>query len=126
VLVEHGTLLFPAPGFGVARFSSLREDRQVAYLESWQKSRLLQRRLVFVSLRAILTMGYFADPAVLRALGLAPRALTTPVIEADLLWPRIGASPESIALRREDVTAGPDGLSLGVEGPLHPGYEARG
>src|SRR5690606_34594677 len=44
VLIEHGTLLFPAPGFGVARFSSLREDQQVAYLESWQKSRLLHRR----------------------------------------------------------------------------------
>jgi len=28
-LVEHGTLLFPAPGLGFARFSALRDDQQV-------------------------------------------------------------------------------------------------
>jgi hypothetical protein len=125
VLVEHATLVFPAPGLGFARFSSLREDQQVAYLQSWQRSRLLPRRLVFVSLRAILTMGYFADPAVLRALGLAPRAIATPAIEADLLWPRVGASPQSIAVRAGELASSGSGEPLGVEGPLHPDFEAR-
>jgi hypothetical protein len=126
VLVEHATLLFPAPGAGgFRRFSALGEEQQVGYLTGWQRSALLPRRLVFVSLRAILTMGYFADPAVLRALGLAPRAIVTPVCRADLLWPRIGALPATIRYRPEDVRPAAPGAPLGEEGPLHPAYEAR-
>ena len=125
VLVEHGSLLFPAPGYGgTRRFSALRDEQQVSYLIGWQRSALLPRRLVFVSLRAILTMGYFADPAVLRALGLAPRAIVTPVIEADLLWPRIGESPSTIRYGAGDVTPKTAPVPLGYEGPLHPDYEA--
>src|SRR5262249_16862494 len=42
VLVEHASLVFPAPGKGgFRRFSSLDEQQQVAYLVGWQRSRLL-------------------------------------------------------------------------------------
>jgi len=125
VLVEHATLVFPAPGKGgFGRFSGLSAEQQVRYLLGWQRSALLPRRLVFVSLRAILTMGYFADPAVLRALGLAPRAIVTPVGEADLLWPRIGEPPSAIRHRAQDVTPPAAAVPLGYEGPLHADYEA--
>jgi len=121
-LVEHGTILFPAPGGlrggGMRRFSGLSPEQRTAVLEGWQRSSLFVRRLVFVSLRAILTMGYLASPAVLRALGLAPREIPTPVCEADLLYPRIGALPSSIALRAADLTPPSDGTPLGPTGPL--------
>jgi hypothetical protein len=126
VLVEHASLIFPAPGHaGRRRFSALRDEQQVSYLIGWQHSALLPRRLVFISLRAILTMGYFADPAVLRALGLAPRAIVTPVVEADLLWPRIGAPPSAIRHRPQDLAPPASRPPLGPEGPLHPDYAAR-
>jgi hypothetical protein len=126
VLVEHASLIFPAPGKGgFRRFSSLDEAQQVAYLRGWQRSSLLPRRLVFVSLRAILTMGYFGDPAVLRTLGLAPRAIDVPVIEADLLWPRVGEPRSAIRHRAEDVTPARVPVPLGPEGPLHADFEAR-
>lgn len=125
VLVEHATLLFPAPGSGgMRRFSALDQAQQVAYLTGWQNSRLLPRRLVFVSLRAILTMGYFGDPAVLRALGIAPRAFPTPVCEADLLWPRVGQPRSTIRHRPEDVSRPQTPEPLGYEGPLHADYAA--
>jgi hypothetical protein len=127
VLVEHATLLFPAPGSGgFKRFSALDESQQVAYLRGWQSSRLLPRRLVFVSLRAILTMGYFGDPAVLRALGIAPRAMVTPVCEADLLWPRVGQARSTIRYRTEDVTPLAVAEPLGPVGPLHPDFVEPG
>jgi len=126
VLVEHASLVFPAPGRGgFRRFSALDEAQQVAYLRGWQRSALLPRRLVFVSLRAILTMGYFGDPGVLRALGLAPRRVATPVCEADLLWPPVGRPRAAIRHRAEDVRPFPPAVPLGVEGPLHPDYEER-
>ena len=61
-----------------------------AVLEGWRTSRWFLRRLVFTSLRAIVTQGYFADAAVLRALGLAPLAIEAPVTAADTLYPPIG------------------------------------
>jgi hypothetical protein len=91
-LLEHATLFFPAPGrAGRRRFSSLALEQRTASLEAWRTSRLYPRRLVFSSLRAILTMGYFAHPSVLRQLGLAPYAVRTPIRD-DLWYPRIGAS----------------------------------
>ena len=73
VLIEHATLLFPGPGVtGFRRFSAQTLDQRMAVLEGWARSSLVPRRLVFQSLRAVLTMGYFASPAVLRAMELAP------------------------------------------------------
>ena len=92
VLIEHGTLVFPPPGAGGRRrFSALRPAQQIVYLDGWRTSGLFFRRLVFTSLRAILTMGYVAHPAVLRELGLVPRPVETPPCAADDLWPPISA-----------------------------------
>jgi hypothetical protein len=108
VLIEHATVLFPAPGRGGRRrFSSLDREQQVAALDGWRRSRLFPRRLVFTSLRAILTMGYFADPAVLRHLGLAPREIARRPIAADRLWPRIGELPAAPCVASDDVAEVP-------------------
>ena len=100
-LVEHATLIFPAPGGlrGLRRFSSLDLAQRVAVLAAWRSSRLFPRRLVFTSLRALLTLGYFAHPP------------------ADCLYPRIGASPDSIPYRAEDVTAPRTAPPLGPDAP---------
>ena len=91
-LFEHATLIFPAKGRGgMRRFSSLRGDQQVAVLDAWSDSSLFLRRLAFVSLRSMLTMGYFNYPPVARRLGVAPLAIEPPVCEADLLYPAVGA-----------------------------------
>jgi len=124
-LIEHATLLFPAPGGALAgrrRFSSLDEAQRVAVLEGWRTSGLFARRIVFTSLRAILTMGYFAHSGVLRALHLAPLAIAAPVRDADLLYPRVGQSPATIAFTRDDLTPPSDGTPLDPYGPLDPRY----
>jgi hypothetical protein len=122
-LVEHGTLLFPTPGRGgMRRFSSQDVEHRVAALDGWAESTLFFRRVVFTSLRAVLTMGYFAHPPVVRRLGLAPLVIESPVCEADLLYPRIGERPESIAETAADLTAPSEGVPLPQDGPLHPGF----
>ncbi len=126
--VEHGTLVFAAPGpGGRRRFSSLATEQQVALLESWRTSRFFPLRLIFTSLRAILTMGYFASPEVLRPLRLAPYAIETPVREADLLFPGIGQSRASIRHTAADVAASREtsATPLDPDGPLHPRFRER-
>ncbi len=125
-LVEQATLVLPAPGAGGrARFSCLCPAQRIAALEGWQRSRFFPRRLVFTSLRAILTMAYFADPAVLRGLGLAPYQVEVPVCEADLLYPPIGKPPSAIRFRRADLTPPSDGTPL-LGAPLHPDFAEDG
>jgi hypothetical protein len=126
-LFQHATVFFPARhALGFRRFSALPPEQQVEVLSAWSSSRLFPRRLAFMSLRAILTMGYFADPAVLHRLGLAPRAIATPVREADLLYPPIGASPAAIAYGPTDLSPPREGVPLGADGEPHPDYaEAR-
>ena len=122
-LVEHGTLLFPTPGRGgMRRFSSQDVEHRVAALDGWAESTLFFRRVVFTSLRAVLTMGYFAHPPVVRRLGLAPLAIESPICEADLLYPRIGERPESIGKTAADLTVPSEGIPLVQDGPLHPGF----
>jgi hypothetical protein len=128
-LVEHATLVFPAPGWdGWRRFSALDAERRGAVLEGWRTSRFFPRRLVFTSLRAIVTQGYFADPAVLRSLSLAPREITAKVHAADALYPPIGAARSAIRYTPEQVVVHgpldrpPAEEPLGTEGPLHPDY----
>ena len=123
VLVEHGTLLFPAPGWnGFRRFSALSEAQRVAVLDGWRRSRLFPRRLVFTSLRALLAMGYLADPRVLRALDLAPRDIEPGVVEADLLYPPVGRGREAIRWTAADLTPPGTRPPLGPDTPLHPDY----
>jgi hypothetical protein len=125
-LIEHGTLFLPAPGpRGWRRFSSLSTEQQAAVLESWRASRLYPRRVVFMSLRAILAMGYLALPRVLRELRMAPRDFETPVCEADLLYPPIGRGPEAIRYSTADLTPPSDGTPLSLEAPLHPRYAEK-
>jgi hypothetical protein len=122
-LVEHATVFFPAPGrAGLRRFSALDAEQRVAVLDGWADSSLFARRLVFTSLRAVLTMGYFAHPPVLRELGLAPLAIDTPICEADLLYPRIGEHPATIGLTRAELTPPSDGIPLALDGALRPGF----
>ena len=125
-LIEHGTLFLPAPGpRGWQRFSSLSTEQQAAALEGWRTSRFYPRRLVFMSLRAILSMGYLAHPRVLRQLRQAPLDFETPVCEADLLFPPIGRGPEAIRYSSADLTPPSDGTPLSLDGPLHPRYAEK-
>ena len=64
----HRRLVVAPRWDGWRRFSALDAERRGAVLEGWRRSRWFARRLVFTSLRAIVTQAYFADPAVLRAL----------------------------------------------------------
>jgi hypothetical protein len=120
---EHATLVFPAPGLGGRRrFSSLDLERRTAVLEGWAASRGRARCLAFGNLRAIVTLGYFAHPPVLRQLGLAPWAIDTPVCEADLLYPRVGSHPDSIAWTRADLTPSRAAVPLDCAGPRLSGW----
>jgi hypothetical protein len=122
-LVEHATLLFPAPGWGGRRrFSGLTEPQRVAVLDGWAESSLFVRRLVFTTLRALLTMGFFAHPPVLRALKLAPLAIDTPIVEADLLYPRIGEHPDSIPFTRADLTPAREAIPLALDAPVRADF----
>jgi hypothetical protein len=122
-LVEHATLLFPAPGRGgMRRYSSLDTQQRVAALDGWEQSAFFARRVVFTSLRALWTMGYFANPSVVRKLGMAPLAIDTPICEADLLYPRIGEHPDSIQLTESDLTPPSEAEPLEIHGPLHAAY----
>jgi hypothetical protein len=124
-LVEQATFFFPAPGpGGRRRFSSLTAEQGAAALGGWRSSGLPARRLVFTSLRAVLTNCYVADPSVLRELELAPFEIETPVLEADLLYPPIGRPPAEIVHTRGDLTAPSAGVPVALDGPLHRAYRA--
>jgi hypothetical protein len=125
-LVEHSTVLFPAPGRNRRRrYTALTLDQRIAVLDAWGKSSLSLRRLVFLSLRSILTMGYFAHPPVLRQLGVAPLAIRSPICEADLLYPPIGRPRSEIRYTRDDLTAPSDGVPLALDAPLDPAFAER-
>lgn len=125
VLVEQAPLIFPAPGPSFRRFSDLDREKQEASLRAWGSSRSGLRRLVFTSLRAVLTMGYLGHPVVLRHLGLAPYAIDTPVLRSDLLYPRAGRHPSTNSLTPADLTAPSDGTPLDLQGPLHADYAEK-
>jgi hypothetical protein len=123
VFFEHATLVFPAPGRGGRRrFTALAPEQRIALLDDWGRSRLRLRRIVFASLRTLLTSAYFASPQVLRATGLAPLAFETPVVEADLLYPPIGQPREAIRWRSDDLARPVARTPLDPHGPLHPAY----
>jgi hypothetical protein len=126
LLFEQATIFLPAPGRGgFRRFSALDDVQRVAVLRGWSESRVFLRRLAFTALRAVLTMGYLGHPVVMRHLHLAPLDLPSPVCEADLLYPRIGAHPESIQLREADLWTS-DGTPLDPNAPVHPDYRGQG
>ena len=51
------------------RFSDLPSDVQERYLAGWEHSRFYLRRMVFQSLRALMSMAFLASPEVERAIG---------------------------------------------------------
>jgi hypothetical protein len=118
LLVEQATIFFPAPGRGgLRRFSALDLAQREMALRGWSSSRLFQRRFVFMALRAVLTMGYLGHPAALSHLQLGPYAFDSPICEADLLYPPIGAGPEAIRYSRADLTPPSDGTPLPLDAP---------
>lgn len=122
-LLEHATLFFPAPGWdGIRRFTKLSPAQRVAVLDGWGRSPLAARRTVFQSLRAIVTMAYFANAAVLRGMGLAPLAMESPVIDADLLFPPIGQPKSAIRFTPADRERAVSRAPLDPHGPLDPAY----
>lgn len=64
--VEHSPALF---GPTRARFTRLTATDRVAVLEAMSRSRIYFRRVMFLSLRLMLTMGYLAHPEVARRIG---------------------------------------------------------
>ena len=64
--VEHGPWLF-GPRF--ARFTRLAPEEQVAALRDMSQSRIYLRRLSFLTVRVMLTMGYLANDEVARCIG---------------------------------------------------------
>lgn len=122
-LLEHATLFFPAPGWdGIRRFTKLSPAQRVAVLDGWGRSTLAARRTVFQSLRAIVTMAYFANAAVLRGMGLAPLEMESPVIDADLLYPPIGQPKSAIRFAPADRERAVSRAPLDPDGPLDPRY----
>lgn len=124
---EQAPLLFPARGHGGRRrFSSLTLEQRVQVLEDWRTASLFFRRLAFTSLRALLTMAYFAHPAVLRRLELAPLAIDTPPVWPDRFYPPVGKGREAIVPRDGPLAdaspRGPAGVPMDPHGPLHPDY----
>lgn len=65
-LIEHAPLLFVPT---LKRFSDLPAEAQERYLAGWEHSRFYPRRMVFQSLRALMSMAYLASPDVERAIG---------------------------------------------------------
>jgi len=126
LLFEQSTLVFAAPGAGGRRrFTQLSVEQRVRVLEGWSESRLFLRLLVFTALRAVLTLGYLGNPVAARALRIAPFAFESPVREADLLYPPIGAHPREIRWKLEDLTPPGDGTPISLDSPLHPEFVER-
>ena len=121
LLMEQATIVFPAPApWGRRRFSALSPEQRIAVLESWSESRLFARRLVFTALRAVLTMGYLGHPRSMRAVGMAPYAIDSPTVEADLLYPPVGGHPADI--RPGEVGEVPEPGQPLFGGPIHPAW----
>lgn len=65
VLIEHGPLIFgPFKG----RTTRLSQEARINYFRSWEESSIYFRRLAFLSLRSLVTIGYFSSQQVETAL----------------------------------------------------------
>lgn len=71
--VQHAPLVF---GPERRRFTRASPAARIAFLKRASTSRIYFLRVVFLSLRAMMTMAYLADPAVMAAIGM--RADTDP------------------------------------------------
>jgi hypothetical protein len=66
--IEHSPWLF----HGKRRFSALSPAQREAFLARMATSRLYFRRICFLSLRTLLCMAYFANPAIAARVGSTP------------------------------------------------------
>jgi hypothetical protein len=120
---EHATLFFPGPGWnGFRRFSSLDLEQREVAMQGWSQSSVFLRQMIFTALRAVLTMGYLGHPTVMSHLRVAPLDFETPICDADLIFPEIGAHPDDNPLRDAETTPRSTGIPLDIEGPAHPDY----
>jgi hypothetical protein len=85
--IEHGPWVF---GPKQTRFTKLEERHRLAVLEDMRKSSIYFRRIAFLSMRTMLTMGYLAHPEVARSMRMTSHAdpfgldavVTVPPVEA--------------------------------------------
>jgi hypothetical protein len=69
--IEHGPWVFgPRP----VRFTKMSQDERLRVLDLMRRSPIYFRRVSFVSMRAMLSMGYLAHPVVIDAMGMTPDA----------------------------------------------------
>jgi hypothetical protein len=68
--VEHGPWIF---GPLAPRFTRLTQEGRIRALARMAKSPLYIRRVAFLSLRTMLSLGYFANDKVLASIGCIPR-----------------------------------------------------
>jgi hypothetical protein len=69
--LEHAPWIF---GPKHSRFSSLALDDRIAVLDRMRTSPIYFRRVAFLSMRTMLSMGYLAHPEVARRIGMTPNA----------------------------------------------------
>ena len=121
--VEHVTLVLPGdePG-GRRRFSSLSAASRIALLERMASHRYGVLRLFVTALRSVLVLAYLGHPANLQGLGLAPFEIEPAVSDAELLFPRVGGLPSSVALVEADRTDDVPRPPLDPNGPRHRAY----
>lgn len=128
-LVEHLTLVMPGdePG-GRARFSSLTAASRIAILERLARHPKPIFRLLLAALRSVFVLGYVGHPANLHRLGVSPFEIEPVVSDAELLFPRIGGLPSSIAYDEADRSDRTPKPPLDPHGERHRAYAraARG
>jgi hypothetical protein len=79
LFIEHGPWLF---GPRRVRFTRLRPEERVAALADMANSSIYFRRVSFLSIRTMLSMGYLANPAVARRIGWVEHCAPFEVAEA--------------------------------------------
>ncbi len=68
--IEHGPWIF---GPRLARFTRLTPDERIAALSDMARSRIYFRRIAFLSMRTMLSMGYLANGRVAESIGMVAR-----------------------------------------------------
>jgi hypothetical protein len=111
VFLEHGPWIF---GPRRARFTQLTPDDRVVALTDMAGSAIYFRRIAFLSLRTMLSMGYLANDAVARTIGMTSHASPFEVV----------ADAASVAPVRERPSARPaaaaSAKNAGLKGGLQP------
>jgi len=82
--IEHGPWIF---GPRHVRFTRLRPEERIEALRAMAESRRYFRRVSFLSLRAMMTMGYLANPEVAKRMRMVPNLAP--------FEPRRGPSPSA-------------------------------